>query len=219
MNKNLVRILTYIKMSLFFMVLGSIVVYIAGAPIASYVIAQGNMIIDKGAPGYPGDSNLDLSEPIVKANGTLDQSEFQIPELDTQYGTITCDRIALTAPLYYGDGEYVLQNGAGQYSLSGMPGEGKPILIGGHDTTYFAPLESIAAGDMVSITADYGNFEYEVVGTNIADVSDTTAYDLTQDKEQLILYTCYPFGAVTGDRSNRFFVYCNRISDTTEAAE
>jgi sortase A len=92
-----------------------------------------------------------------------------------------------------------------------MPGEGKPILIGGHDGTFFAPLKEIKNGDIINITTDYGQFEYKVISAKIADKTDTTAYDLTQEKEQLILYTCYPIGKVTGDRSDRYFVYCDRV--------
>ncbi|MDF2568387.1 MAG: hypothetical protein K0R90_1843, partial [Oscillospiraceae bacterium] len=37
------------------------------------------------------------------------------------------------------------------------------------------------------------------------------AYDLSQKKEQLILYTCYPFNTL-GLTSKRFFVYADKIS-------
>lgn len=212
MSNNFKKILTYIRMSLLFMILGSVILYFAGAPLVSYAISKGKMAIDKGAPEYQ-NGNIQISEPIVNSNGTVDQSEIQRPEVNSQYGTIFCERLALTAPVYYGDSKTVLENGAGQYARSGLPGEGKPILIGGHDVTYFAPLEDIVAGDVISIKTTYGQYSYEVTGTKIAAATDTTAYDLTQDKEQLILYTCYPFGKVTGDRSDRYFVYCDKVSE------
>ena len=218
MNRNLRRVLTYVKMSLLFMVLGAIILYVAGLPLASYVIAQGRMVILKGAPGYPEGDSVELSEQFEN-QGTLDLSEIQIPELDTQYAMITCENLELSAPLYYGDSDVSLQYGVGQYSQGGFPGEGKPIMISGHDATFFAPLEKVAIGDVIIITTDYGRYEYKVTATAIADQSDQSAYDLTQGKEQLILYTCYPFGKVTGNRSKRFFVYCDRISTITEAVD
>jgi sortase A len=55
------------------------------------------------------------------------------------------------APLYFGDDDQSFENGAGQYVLSGIPGEGRPILVGGHDLSYFAPLEDIKKGDEVTV--------------------------------------------------------------------
>jgi sortase A len=217
MSRHSARILNYIKMSLLFVILGAAVLSIGGRPLASYIISLGNMIVVKGAPEDLSTSGLKTSGPIVNINGNSDQSEIRTPEPDSQYATVTCERIALTAPIYYGDSEACLAKGVGQYSKSSLPGEGKPILLSGHDSTFFAPLEGIKAGDIIRITADYGEFNYIVVSEGIADKSDTTAYDLTQDKEQLILYTCYPFGKVTGSRNDRFFVYCDRILDTEKA--
>ncbi|MHB8130879.1 MAG: class D sortase [Mobilitalea sp.] len=213
------KIADYIKMSLFFMTLGAIVLYLAGVPLVSYTVSLGNMIMVKGAPGYPDEYNPELLELVNDSSSALEESEFRVPTLETQYGTIICDTVALTAPLYYGDSESSLSNGVGQYPLSGFPGKGKPILVSGHDVTFFAPLEKIEIGNVINITTNYGEYEYKVVATKIAGSADTTAYDLTQDKEQLILYTCYPFGQVIGDRKDRFFVYCDRIRDINEAVK
>lgn len=201
-------------MSLLFMVLGAVVLFIAGKPIVDYALSYGSMIIVKGAPGYLQDG--ELVKPIVQSGSTVDQSEIHTPALNTQYAVILCDQIALSAPLYYGDNSYSLQNGVGQYSYSGLPGEGKPILIGGHDGTFFAPLKDIKIGDMIEIETTYGNYEYQVSNTSVADIDNTDAYDLNQNKEQLILYTCYPFGQLIGDRDKRFFVYCDLVSGTTQ---
>jgi sortase A len=198
-----------------FMVLGAAVLYAAGVPVADYAISKGNMIVEQGAPVDPDQDNTKLQTLVMNKKSTEDQSEVQVPEPDTQYGTIDCERIALSAPVYYGDSETVLQNGVGQFALSGLPGEGKPILMSAHDSTYFAPLEQVAVGDVITITTNNGEYHYSVGTTRIADEADTTAYDLTQDKEQLILYTCYPFGQLVGKRSERFFVYCDLVTDIT----
>ena len=44
--------------------------------------------------------------------------------------------------------------------------------------------------------------------------TDTTAYDLEADEENLIMYTCYPFGT-TNYTDERFFVYCDYVSGPT----
>ena len=41
--------------------------------------------------------------------------------------------------------------------------------------------------------------------------TDTTAYDLDADTENIILYTCYPFGILTRT-TQRYFVYGDLVS-------
>ena len=213
MNRQLRQVLTYLKLVALFMLLGALVLYFAGTPLAKWSIAKGNLAISKGAPQYPGDVARSVSKLDLTTNSTQDESDIQVPELETQYGTISCERIELSVPLYYGDSEATLLLGAGQYPGGVMPGYGKPFLISGHDATFFAPLEDIKIGDVIRITTESGTFDYSVASKLIADAKDTTAYDLAKDQEQLILYTCYPFGQLLGDRSKRFFVYCNPVSD------
>ena len=214
MNKILKKAFIYSKMSLLFMILGAAVLYIAGKPLADYALSYMSMIINKGAPGYLNQG--ELIEAIAGDSETLDMDEILTPALNTQYGTIYCEQIGLAAPLYYGDNNYSLQNGAGQYELSGLPGEGKPILVGGHDGTFFAPLEDVGEGDIITVKTTYGKYEYQVSEIRIADKDDAPAYDLTLDQEQLILYTCYPFGQLIGEREQRLFVYCDLQSDAAQ---
>lgn len=161
---------------------------------------------------YPGDGEINMSR-LELTKSTTDESDIQVPELETKYGTISCDRIELSAPLYYGDSDSTLLLGAGQYPNGVLPGYGRPLLISGHDATFFAPLERIKMGDVIIITTETGNYHYSVSSKIVADAEDTSAYDLTSEKEQLILYTCYPFGQLVGDRSRRFFVYCDPTPD------
>lgn len=149
---------------------------------------------------------------LVMERGTADLSDVWLPESGAQYGTITCERIALSAPVYYGDSEEILLKGVGQYPNGNLPGGGTPFLLSGHDATFFAPLEELQIGDLFIITTDYGTYEYTVSSKLVAEATDLTAYDLTQEKEQMILYTCYPFGQLVGNRSKRFFVYCDPVA-------
>lgn len=221
MNKRLKRIFIYAGMSILYFVLGYMVLYIAGEPIADYVIASGKMVIVKGAPGYLNQSDPEVAQLVMskKAVVTTKESEVVVPKPGSHYGDMVCERVDLAAPIYFSDSDEAFENGVGQYPKSGLPGEGKPIVIGGHDETFFAPLEHIRSGDIIKISTEYGAFEYEVTGTRVAEAKDTTAYDLSQHKEQLILYTCYPFGQLVGDDSNRFYVYCDRIMKSGQAAE
>lgn len=172
------------------------------------------MAITKGAPTYLNKFNHNTT--IFTQNKDKENtSEIQVPNIGLHYGNIYCERIGLEAPLYYGDKEEILLEGAGQHIASGLPGEGRTILIGGHDITYFAPLEQIEVDDIVEIETSYGKFQYQITSTIITHAQDDTAYDLTLQEEQLILYTCYPFGKVVGDRE-RFFVYGQKIQNVAE---
>lgn len=206
-------------MTLLFTVLGLAVSYAAGAPVMTMVLSKWNMIVTNGAPGYQGDSIPKTTKLKLVPKGTVNQSEVIVPQQGESYGNISCERIALAAPIYYGDTEECFTKGAGQYTGSGLPGQGKPILIGGHDGSFFAPLEDIMTGDMIVITTNYGSYQYKVTEIKAVEKVDSTTYDLTQQKEQLILYTCYPFGQVIGERSGRYFVFCDRIPDADSVTQ
>lgn len=152
-----------------------------------------------------------MGSPEFQFTETTDYQQFSRPAVGSRYGSIICTEIGLKAPLYYGDSEEILEKGAGQYSLSGMPGEKKSILIGAHDMTFFKPLEKIERNQTIEIKTTYGLYKYKVKETKVIKADDPDLY--TQEKgETLILYTCYPFGLLLGDRSQRFVVYCDKIS-------
>lgn len=134
-----------------------------------------------------------------------------IPPLQgEQYGELLCEDIELRAPLYYGDTADILEQGAGTYTGGSLPGMGGAIIAGGHDGTFFAPLESIQEGMVFTLKTSYGQYEYEVTGTEVMDVMDYKAR--RPDTEELVLYTCYPFGTETELRNERFFVYAKKVS-------
>ncbi|MDD3239509.1 MAG: class D sortase [Lachnospira sp.] len=156
-------------------------------------------------------SIYDDQSPLLQSQKSVPLSSIEMPSFGSQYAQVSCQRIGLDAPLYWGDNSTILRNGAGQYIGSSLPGFERPILLCGHNVTAFLPLQSIEIGDQVSISTNYGTYTYEVVETRVADMNDTSAYDLSQNKEQLIMYTCYPF-AFMGVTTQRLFIYGDRIS-------
>jgi sortase A len=207
MSRYIRRILIYLRMTMLFSALGALVLYIGGAPVVSLVIGKANMLIYSGIPRDLSENSTDQSLLIEEEEAVPGQSEGRVIVSSARIGAVECDRIALSAPLYQEDSDELLLQGAGHYPESGLPGEGKPILISGHDTTFFAPLEKIAVGDVVRIVREDKDYYYSIVFTLVTELTDTSAYDLSQDRELLILYTCYPFGQLLGDRKERYFVY------------
>ena len=141
-------------------------------------------------------------------------SSITYPIVGDRYAAVTISGTNVDAPVYYGDTNKILNQGVGTYmdsSGAGLPGEGKTILLAGHNNTFFNDLQHAEVGATVTITTHYGVYTYEVTETKILDYQDTSAYDFTRTDENLILYTCYPFDAL-GFTPNRFFVYARYVS-------
>ena len=172
--------------------------------------------------------------PLIK-DKTISGDKVSWPKYTEPYGIIKCDRIKLKAPMYMGDSDYVLggrlkgkvendysddfetelgedfKGAAGTYLGSSIPGDGKTILMGAHDTTYFKPLEKVKKGMVMDVRTDYARYKYKVRDIRIYDKDELDeAYNLQAKKEQLVLYTCYPFGKLNGDKSKRMFVYLDK---------
>ena len=128
------------------------------------------------------------------------------------YGWISSEDFALDAYIYYGDDEKTLDQGVGHYTDSGLPGYGETILLCGHDTTFFKGLADAKIGDTVNISTQYGNYSYRITETKVTTADDAQAARLEEEGEQLVLYTCYPFGETEREREQRYFVYCEKIS-------
>ncbi len=225
MGRLMKWIAAYILYPVLFTVIGIAVISFGVKPVLKIMDADICMQIINGAPEASMDYELQqtMLSGLVNdgANGEGDtkkeQETTQIsvsePEYGIQYGSISCEKAELLAPLYYGDDEEILRLGAGQYASSKMPGTGGTTIIGAHDSTYFAGLEQIKVNDQVVITTNYGEFTYEVKQVKVAKANDESAYQFEPDIEQVILYTCYPFGVSTYDREERYYVYCSRITE------
>jgi sortase A len=211
MDRRIRRFLGYILYPIIIVALGYLTIYVAGLPVLRLVSAVSGMVITKSAPTFSEELDSIFQEHKGELTEYVDQSEITVPLYQTQYAKITCDRIELLAPIYWGDSDKVLKLGVGQYIGSFMPGYGRPILLSAHDSTYFAPLEEVKEGDIIEVSTSYGDYEYQVTGMKVTTASDASAYDLMQSKEQLILYTCYPFGAVIGIKDQRYFVYADKL--------
>lgn len=207
------RAMAYFLMPLLFSVIGYAVLYFAFAPVLKPVISSLNLIISDNKPDYS--SRI---ATIFKENDsgnpnatTVDEKLVEMPTYGTHYARLEIESAEMVTDLYFGDSSAVLKKGVGQYIGSTIPGYGRPLLIGGHNNGQFNKLQYIKPGNIITITTNYGIYKYEVTESKIADSSDKSAYNLSQQKEQLILYTCYPFNTL-GLTSKRFFVYGDKIA-------
>ena len=207
------KIMAYVYMPLFFTIIGYGIVYVAALPILDVISSYGSLIISSDTPNFDNDQLKSIFEaPVNKEDrATIPASEVTMPTAGTLYAHISCTKAGLDAPIYFDDSDAILKNGVGQYTGSSIPGFGLPILLAGHNTTYFLPLQNIEVGDIITITTSYGIYKYQITATKIVSKNLASAYNLAQKKEQLIMYTCYPFNML-GTLANRYFVYGDKLS-------
>lgn len=197
---------TVLILALVFTAAGSLLYVTALSSFRDFVVSRTTMTVTLGSPVYSYDQWME--QP---GEGALKASEVMPPLIGSKYGVLYCKRINLKVPVYYGDSEEILLKGAGQYVNGNFPGKGQSILIGGHDASYFAPLEHIKNGDVIHFDTTYGRFEYKVYKSQVV---DTLTFDLSnlKAKEELNLYTCYPFGDAAGAGADRFMVYAKKVA-------
>lgn len=133
------------------------------------------------------------------------------PKTGDELGQITIPGTNVDCKMYWGDSTTQLNKGAGTYTGGCMPGQGGTIISGAHTNTYFRDFENVKLGDEIIIKTYYGEYHYEVVDMKVANANDTSTYDLNAKEENLILYTCYPFGTLQ-HTDQRYFIYGKYIS-------
>ena len=132
------------------------------------------------------------------------------PNYGSRYGNIKIESVDIYLPLYYGDKLSILRNGIGQSSGAYFPGEGGSIICMGHNSkTFLYNLPEVNKDDIIEINTTYGDFTYKVYDTRIINLEEVDELEIQNEKEILMLYTCYPVDTF-GDKKERFVVYAYR---------
>lgn len=212
MKKRIKRICEYICIPVLLAMMGFLVIYIALRPVLNMASNMGSVILSESAPKFQ--TSLDSiydenSNP--KTEGTIMHGEIEFPTYETCYARLQCERLDMDVAVFWGDSDQVFREGVGQYIGSFIPGYGGVVLLGGHDSMYFEPLEDVRIGDEFVIRTNYGIYTYQVTETKIASNDDNEVYGNLTGQEQLVMYTCYPFGALIGIKEERFYVFADRV--------
>lgn len=154
---------------------------------------------------YTGEAETE--EPVEEIDG----NEIKFPKFAELYARLEFPTLGVGENVYFDDSNAILKKGLGQFYGTEIFGYGTPIMICGHNNRFFKNLQYLEVGDEIVATTSYGVYRYVITETAVHDISDPDAYDLNQDKEQLILYTCYPFTAL-GLTNKRYFVYADKVS-------
>ncbi|MDR0293605.1 MAG: class D sortase [Oscillospiraceae bacterium] len=155
-------------------------------------------------------SSRETVAPVASAdepvNAGIPESGIVMPDCGDLYGRLTISGTEIDAPVYWNDSSRELNAGVGTYTGGWLPGFGRTILLAGHRDTYLKDLRSAETGAVITVETHYGVYTYEVSGTAVYHMSDSSAYDFSREDENIIIYTCYPFDYI-GAAKQRYFVY------------
>ena len=212
-KQNKIMALILVPLSITFICYYTLFVLIS--PIFEPIQSIYSLISSDYAPNLNNEKTTNLYENKLVPSDIINASNIIFPKYGDMFGKLMVDSVDIKLNLYYGDGKVQLRNGAALFNGSFLPGLNKTVLIAGHSIPYFEPLGKVKIGDIIKISTHYGDFEYKITDTKICDANDNSNYDLQQRvKEQLILYTCYPF-EIIGYKPQRLFVYADKISGPT----
>ena len=170
-----------------------------------------NNIYVPTSEGLDEDTSKSQHKKASVKSKTISIKEIEYPDYSDQFGELIMDDCGIKCPLFYGDGDVQLNYGVGIYTGSFIPGYGRPILVAGHNATYFNGLKYAQVGQNIVIRTSYGNYRYEITDIQVKHKDDKTAIDLGAEEEILTLYTCYPFDQF-GLTPQRCFVYDKYVS-------
>ena len=97
--------------------------------------------------------------------------------------------------------------GPGYETASAKPGQAGVTVIGGHRDTHFEFLKNVKANTLLSLQLPTGERKvYQVSGTRIVDTDVEPFLSGSTDRNELVLVTCYPFGALVPGGPLRYVV-------------
>jgi sortase A len=124
-------------------------------------------------------------------------------------GEIEIPRLHLSVMVFEGDDAGILEQGAGHIPGTALPTASGNMGIAAHRDTYFRPLRTIHANDVIALKTQAGTSRYAVTETEIVPPSDIGVLAPASGRD-LTLVTCYPFFYV-GSAPKRFIVHARKI--------
>ena len=155
---------------------------------------------DPARPAAPEDLDARTKSRIELLAG---REREAVPEGDA-LGLLSIDEIGLETVVVEGTDSATLRKGPGHYDETRLPGEGRPVGIAGHRTTYDAPfrrLDDLERGDEITLKMPYGLFTYRVTSERIVPADFKDAF--VGRAEELVLSACHPLYSA----SQRILVY------------
>ena len=119
-------------------------------------------------------------------------------------GVLEIPSLKLTAPIFAGTSDVVLNRGVGWIEGTAMPGEDGNVGLAGHRDGYFRGLKNLKLGDTIEVQSVGRTLRYRVTSLKVVEPTDLSVLDPT-DEPSVTLVTCYPFYYV-GNAPQRYIV-------------
>lgn len=200
-----------------FLVIGYSLIYVIGKPVIQFVTSSIQLFLLTDTPNFETTKQsftaVDNKSVATNANNELPSSKIDYPVGGQLYGKVKIEKLQLNVPLYFGDTEEILREGAGQFMGSVYPGELGTTLIGGHNVDDFGKLGAAQVGDEITLQTTYGNYVYRIKRLDVRDKKDKEINDMIYQRNdrRLILYTCYPIDSL-GLTNERLFTIGEFVS-------
>ncbi|MDT2565995.1 class D sortase [Enterococcus avium] len=191
-----------------FLIIGYSLIYVIGKPVIQFVTSSIQLFLLTDTPNFETTKQsftaVDNKTIATNAKNELPSSKIDYPVGGQLYGKVKIEKLQLNVPLYFGDTEEILREGAGQFMGSVYPGELGTSLIGGHNVDDFGKLGAAQVGDEITLQTTYGNYVYRINQIDVRDKKDKEINDMIYQRNdrRIILYTCYPIDSLglTNDR-------------------
>ena len=200
-----------------FLVIGYSLIYVIGKPVIQFVTSSIQLFLLTDPPNFETTKQsftaVDNKKIATNARNELPSSKIDYPVGGQLYGKVKIEKLQLNVPLYFGDTEEILREGAGQFMGSVYPGELGTSLIGGHNVDDFGKLGAAQVGDEITLQTTYGNYVYRINQIEVRDKKDKEINDMIYQRNdrRVILYTCYPIDSL-GLTNERLFAIGEFVS-------
>ena len=200
-----------------FLVIGYSLIYVIGKPVIQFVTSSIQLFLLTDTPNFETTKQsftaVDNKKIATNARNELPSSKIDYPVGGQLYGKVKIEKLQLNVPLYFGDTEEILPEGAGQFMGSVYPGELGTSLIGGHNVDDFGKLCAAQVGDEITLQTTYGNYVYRINQIEVRDKKDKEINDMIYQRNdrRVILYTCYPIDSL-GLTNERLFAIGEFVS-------
>ena len=200
-----------------FLVIGYSLIYVVGKPVIQFVTSSIQLFLLTDTPNFETTKQsftaVDNKKIATNAKNELPSSKIDYPVGGQLYGKVKIEKLQLNVPLYFGDTEEILREGAGQFMGSVYPGELGTSLIGGHNVDDFGKLGAAQVGDEITLQTTYGNYVYRINQIEVRDKKDKEINDMIYQRNdrRIILYTCYPIDSL-GLTNERLFAIGEFVS-------
>ena len=156
--------------------------------------------------GYWAEAQLHATWSQIQGARELERPGFftSAPRYGSVVAKLEIPRIHLSTIAFEGDTESIFARGAGHISGSALPGTSGNAVFAAHRDTFFRPLRSVRAGDVITVETPGDSKEYVVKSARVVDPDEVDVLRPTSEST-LTLITCYPFRFI-GPAPERFVV-------------